>query len=393
MPNAVAFARATALLAPYSRVIGARSNALGGCHMYKSTKITAFLFTTFLVAVSHGNAFATSCDPNAILRSNVSQYNENLAVWLSYVKDLQRTTDSKDSSSVGLSYAGFGLDFADANSLYQYVSDHENYSLTATDSISVLRSTLDQGSVNAYLACIHSNNPITVQIPDTATTDITFPVTVHWNPDYPAPDNQILTMTVINGTIDGKQKITAKMKNKSDEQSFQVLRDNNGGQKLYVTASIFGKVSDPATIPPIPKFKLGLSAKFSPQNDKPALSICRSGQCGTTYVKLTQCIYPDSGSILIPSTLKFVAEKLVGDPRRSGFSVEPGADQFHACGSIFSSAGGNEDYNLISGRFMAAQTILTPIDPTATTVAPKQAKMPNAMENWDSFVKDNSAVK
>ncbi|MGY4289170.1 hypothetical protein ACVWXO_008390 [Bradyrhizobium sp. LM2.7] len=356
--------------------------------MLKSIKLSV-LAIPFLT-LSNLPVVAANCDPNAILRSNVSQYNENIAVWISYVKNLQSTTDSKNSSDIGISYAGFGLDYSDASSLYQYISDHENYSLSATDSVSVLRSTLDPNSVNAYLGCLHSNNPITLYIDPTATSSNSFPIKIHWNPDYPAKDNQTLTVTVINGKIGGKSKATTVLKNKSDEAGFTLDRDNNGKDRLYVTASIFGKVSDPATIPPIPRFHLTLAPKFSPPIDQPAIFICRSGHCGTPYVKVDQCVYPDAGSILVPSTLKFIAEKLVGDPRRSTFGLEPGADQFHACGFIASSAGGDTDYNYISGRFLTAQTVLTPIDPTSPAASPVQPKQTSMMENWDKLVEQAS---
>jgi hypothetical protein len=101
-------------------------------------------------------------------------------------------------------------------------------------------------------------------------------------------------------------------------------------------------------------------------------------------------VYPDAGSILVPSTLKFIADKLIGDPRRSSFGLEPGADQFHACGFIASSAGGNQDYNLISGRFLTAETVLTPIDPTRPPASPKQPVRASVMENWEKFIAEAS---
>lgn len=345
------------------------------------------ILSFFVMLLSGGGAFSANCDPNAILRSNVSQYNENMVVWLSYVKDLQRTTDSSNSSSIGVSYDGFGLDYANANSLYQYVTDHENYSLSASDSISILRSTLSPDSVRAYIACLNSNNPVTIFVPDVATTEVNFPITVEWNPNYPAKDNQQLTISVINGKVDGKVQETVRM-NRTDQKSFQISRDNNGANRLFITASIFGKVSDPATLPGIPTFKLTLKPKFEPPLDKPATAICRSGGCGTTYVKIPICVYPDTGSILLPSTLKFVADKLVGDPRRSHAGVLDGNDGYHACGFIDSSAGANEDYNYISGRFLAAETYLEPIVPGAAPISPKMSTRTNRLENWEKIMNE-----
>jgi hypothetical protein len=358
--------------------------------MRSFSRLCSVILAAIITSATCVYAAGADCDPNAILRQNINQYNENISVWLAYLKNLQQTTNSNNSSSVGVSYDGFGLDFADANSLAQYVSDNESYSYTFQDSISVLRSTLDSRSVDAYIACLRSNNPVTVYTPDSVTTDISFPITVHWNPDYPAPNNQTLTVTAINGTVDGKSSTTHVMKNKSDEASFTITRTSNGRSKLYITASIFGKVSDPITLPAIPQFKMTLVPKFSPPHDKPSLSICRSGGCGTTYVKQTACILPDSGSIILPSTIKFVADKLIGDPRRSGSSVEPGGDQFHVCGSIFSSAGGNQDYNLIAGWFLAAQAVLAPIDPQAPRVAAQQTMRASRLEAMDEIVKDAS---
>ena len=135
-----------------------------------------WLFASLLTLMSGGSAISASCDPDKILRSNVSQYNENIVVWLSYVRDLQRTTDSSNSSSVGVSYAGYGLDYASANALSEYVRDRQNYSVSASDSISILRSTLSPDSVKAYIACLNSGNPVTIMVPDVATTEVKFPL-------------------------------------------------------------------------------------------------------------------------------------------------------------------------------------------------------------------------
>jgi hypothetical protein len=354
-------------------------------------KVFGFAVAAIITSMTSAYADNGNCDPNAILRQNISQYNENISVWLAYLKNVQQTTNSNDSSSLGLSYDGFGLDLADANSLAQYVNDNENYSYTYQDSISVLRSTLDPKSVEAYIACLRSNNPVTVYTPDSVTTDPVFPITVHWNPDYPAPDNQTLTITVINGTVDGKSSTTYVMKNKSDEASFTIARTDNGRGKLYITASIFGKVSDPVTLPGIPQFKLTLVPKFSPPHNNPPLSTCASSKCGTDYKKATACILPDTGSILLPSTIKFVADQFAGNPSRSGSLIEPGGDQFHVCGSVFSSANSNKDYNSIAGWFLAAEAVLAPVDPQAPKATATQPIRANRLQNLEQIVRDASS--
>lgn len=79
----------------------------------------------------------------------------------------------------------------------------------------------------------------------------------------------------------------------------------------------------------------------------------------------------------MPSTLKFVAERIVGDPGRAKAGLHPNGTGQQACGYVENSAGGNTDFNEISGRFVAFQTVRAPV--TAVPPGLVAAKAPPAL--------------
>ncbi len=184
--------------------------------MYGQVKSLSVAVSVFTACFSFSSALAqvsvaAPCDPDKILRDNISQYNENIAIWLAYVKNIDESMSSDDKKSLGVSYDGINLNYADAATFSRYIHDHENYSFTKSQSIATLRSTLSADSVRAYIACLHSNDPVTVLIPDTAMSEPVFQFTVEWNPNYPTPKKSQLTILVTNGTIDGKKTKTVTM--------------------------------------------------------------------------------------------------------------------------------------------------------------------------------------
>ena len=198
-------------------------------------------------------ALAERCDPDKILRSNVEQYNENLVYFLSYLKNLQSQTDKSNSQSFGVSYAGVGLNYADASSLAQFISQQERYVVTKEQSVSVLRSTLSPDSVRAYIACVGNLPPLTMRVSDSALSEPKFPFTVQWSPGYRAKSNQ-MELKVINGTIDGKteKKVTIQPQDQAD---FVISRDGNGSKTLIISANVDGKSSDPVFMPGFPSIR------------------------------------------------------------------------------------------------------------------------------------------
>jgi hypothetical protein len=70
-------------------------------------RTTPLLLCLLATVLDFSPAYAAqACDPDKILRQNVETYNANLTVWLSYVNNLVRSTQSSSSDSVGISYAG-----------------------------------------------------------------------------------------------------------------------------------------------------------------------------------------------------------------------------------------------------------------------------------------------
>lgn len=361
------------------------------------TKGAAFLFCISTLASTLWNptSATAACDPDKILRQNVEQYNESISVFLSYLRNLQSSTDESSKTGIGLSYAGIGLSYDDAKSLSQYLSLYENYVISKEQSISVLRSTLSPDSVRAYIACLKSNDPVTVIIPDTALNEPVFQFTVEWNPNFRAKADH-LTVNVTNGTIKGRKSATVFMQ-PTDSFPFELKRDGKGDKTLFITAHIAGKTSDPASLPGIPQFRLTLKPTSAPPPGQPEADIKRSGHYGTSYVKDDYCVTPKADSILIPSTLKFVG-RIVGDPGRARSGIYPNNTSQRACGYIENSAGANEDFNEIRGRFVAFQTDLSPVTaaPPPVTAGPPIAKrlegdrVTNRFEDVESIMKELS---
>ncbi|RVJ38504.1 hypothetical protein [Sinorhizobium medicae] len=304
-----------------------------------------------------------ACDPNEILRSDISNFNENITVWLSYIKNLQQSVEQGQASSAGISYAGVGLSYEDAKSFASYIVQNENYNLATSESVSILRTTLSPDSVAAYIACLKANDPLTIVAPDTAIGEIEFPLTVRWAPGFEVPGST-LKVTLINGTIEGK-KVFEKKVDPPEEISLTILRNGKGDKRLFITAEVNGKVSDTFTYPAIPMFKVDMQRSFSPPRDKLPYSICRSGHCGTDKVVKDLCIYASGGGTLLPSTQGFEVSQIVGDPNRAKWYQKKGNSSGVSCAVVENSAGASEHYNFIAGWATVMQAVTVPIDEDA----------------------------
>jgi hypothetical protein len=74
-------------------------------------------------------------DCSADLKPDITEYNENISVWLSYLSILNQNQSSNNSASAGLSYDGVGLSLGDANTISQYITDKTNYTIDEQQSI------------------------------------------------------------------------------------------------------------------------------------------------------------------------------------------------------------------------------------------------------------------
>jgi hypothetical protein len=317
------------------------------------------------------SVLAVECDPSAILREDVSQYSQHISVFLALQHLYTNDVNAGHNANAGFVYDGFPISAADAGTFAQAIKDSTNYSLNDDETISILKSTLSQASVDAYIACVTHQNPppIAISMNPEVLTEPKFQFKVHWHPDYRTPKEAKIVLMVTNGTIEGKTKYSTKMK-PSDELPFEVTRDDNGSKRLMISASIWGKTSDIISVPPLPTFEAKLQSKLSD-----VVGLCRSGGCGTSSVKFGVTIVPDGDSRLLPGTLRFIVQQMRGNPDEIYTCPETNAsfphhcddyrsqdnDPFHATGEVRGRAGANESDNFISGRFMVLQTVIDPI--------------------------------
>jgi hypothetical protein len=340
--------------------------------------------TTLAVLLLLASAFTAqaACDPGTILRHNVSKYNENIAVFLAFVKNLQRIADQAENSTVALSYDGVGLSLADAGALAENIMQNENYRINEEQSIAVLRATLSLNDLKAYFACVASRDPVDIILPVAALVEPTFHFRVAWDPEYPAKKST-LSLHIANGTIGGQASVSVSM-DSQDILDFEVKRDGDGSKPLSISAYMYGKPSDPVSLPGIAAFTLALKAKSSNGDH-----IKRSSHDGIDYVKHYLCIYPDGDAILLPSTMKFSASALVGDPARARAGVYDKQNTvWQSCGYIENSAGGNEDYSEIGGQFLVFETALEPATGGARLERVDMSKKPSRYQDIDAILQE-----
>jgi hypothetical protein len=324
-----------------------------------------------IIAVIASTAAAQQqCDPDKILRSNVEQYNESVAVFLAQQRDYTDNINAGHNASAGFTYDGFPLNANDAGTFARLVHESTGYTLSGSESISLLRSTLSDSSVFAYINCLKFSNPdpIAILLNPSVITETTFQFRVGWHPNYRTPARSRLVLNLTNGKINGKNRVAVDMQ-PTDVLPFEVKRDENGARPLMISASINGQTSDITTVPALPNFKVTLKPKLSQP-----ISICRSGGCGTNYVADAVTTEPDEGSGLLPGTLKFILATLRGDvdrmyscpdfrasqfPHRCDDYSAANNDSFHVTGEVRGSAGANEADNFISGRFSVLETVIT----------------------------------
>lgn len=327
------------------------------------------LSTILILAISQ-SARADQCDPNAILRSNIATYQNNISVFLASQNVYNKDINAGHKAAAGFVYDGFPISANDAGTFSQTIHQMTSYSLKDDESTSILLMTLDQGSVKAYIACLGNENqkPILITAPQQALTDAAFPLVVHWRPDYRAPPHAKVTISVTNGTIHGLPKASFDIQ-PSDQIPVDIVRDNAGAKSLIVTAWAYGKASDFFTVPPLPDFEVNLQQKFSGN-----VSLCRSGGCGISYVSSSVTIVPDGDSRLLPDSLSFIGQTS-GDVKDVWACPDPHPeinphrcddyhaslnDPLHVVGEIRGRSGANEQENKITGQFRVLQVVVTP---------------------------------
>jgi hypothetical protein len=152
-------------------------------------KLLLALFSLITLIFISEKTWADTCDPSKILRQNVASYQSNVMVFLSYVNNVEKSEVQASSSGAGISYAGIGVNWNDAKSIGQFLETHEDYKVSTQQSVSVMRSTLSDESVKAYIACLNAGG-LAIAIPDAAMSEEVFQLRVFWNPKGNIPEKK-----------------------------------------------------------------------------------------------------------------------------------------------------------------------------------------------------------
>jgi hypothetical protein len=223
----------------------------------------------------------------------------------------------------------------------------KNFSLTQQETVSIFRSTLDDKSVDAYIACLKKGG-VSILIPPAAVGEDGFLFSVEWRPDYRTNNKEYdLNLLVKNGSIDGSPKRKVRP---TDTTPFSLTRDPT--KKLFIVASIDGKV-DEIALPRRPGFVMKLRERTTER-----WSVTRDGGHGTDYVEQTNCVTANQDSILLPSTWSFVGTKVGDQSRIVTRPAETGNGPNRFCGVTGASTGANQITIRVDGHFSVFEAYL-----------------------------------
>jgi len=168
-------------------------------------KYLSLTLVSFTLAMS-ATARAEECNPNDILRSNVAAYKHDISIFLASKNIYDRDFQAGHKGAGGFEYDGVPLSVSDAGNLADAVHSMTSYAMNYNESTYLLLSTLDDKTVDAYIACLNQKKPIVFKSHPSAVDQAEFPLHITWQPDYVAPSQAALTVTVLHGKVDGKTK-------------------------------------------------------------------------------------------------------------------------------------------------------------------------------------------
>ena len=87
---------------------------------------------------------------------------------------------------------------------------------------------------------------VTIEVPQEAISEVTFPITINWRPDYKVSGTRKAEYTITNGRLQGN---LAEFEDKAS-QTIVVTRDLD--KTFFFSITIDGKPGDIVTLPPVP---------------------------------------------------------------------------------------------------------------------------------------------
>lgn len=259
---------------------------------------------SLIIFISISASRADTCDPSKILRQNVSSYQSNVMVFLSYVNSVEKSDAQASASGAGISYAGIGVNWNDARSISQFLETHEDYKVSTQQSVSVMRSTLSDESVKAYIACLNAGG-LAIAIPDAAMSEEVFQLRIFWNPKGNIPEKKhTLAIRVTNGKIQDAsgQETVSFSTNIDPNYSVPLTVSRDLDKALFITA-VVDNDSDLVSIPARPQFLVKWKVVATKED-----ALERSDNAGLSVIDRDECISAEPDAILLPSTAKFVGQ-------------------------------------------------------------------------------------
>ena len=316
------------------------------------------LAASLVLAATTSDAFAQMCDPDAILRSDVLAYSNDERVLISDVASRLSSQQTADNTELGVTYKGVPMSFKDGHSLSDYLQEKTDYKMSYNETTSILRTTLSEASVKAYMACLGSRG-VTIIVPPEALDEEEFPFFVAYHAQGTS-DDQKLVLAVTGGDLVDPD--TSKMR-LNEQRLFKVKRDLN--RALFISATIAGQ-KDIVVLPRKENFRVELKEIVEPPLSGKGLSIKRGYGHGTTD-KLTQplCVTSEEGGLM---GAKVVVAQSGGD-KYSGYTLDEDNNTHRVCAKVWAYSGGADFPTSIRARLYVMRAVVVPLDDNGQPIA------------------------
>lgn len=163
-----------------------------------SGRLAAVALSTF-VAASHGAAAADDCDPEKILRDNVTKIEMDDETLLSLSQSNERDTAKSAEDKLSGKYDFDELDIESRRNFTDKIRRQLNFNYEVRQKRSLFESSLSAASVEAYKACLGAR-PMRIEFAGAPTRAKNFGVKITWNP----PPGSALAGNLVVRTRNGR---------------------------------------------------------------------------------------------------------------------------------------------------------------------------------------------
>ncbi|CAN7474157.1 hypothetical protein [Mesorhizobium caraganae] len=298
-------------------------------------KMIVYLFVTLIGFINY--AAAKSCDPEAILRSDVAQYYTHDVVFLSDIQSRSFSKEQENDASIGIAYKNIPMSARDARSMSEYISEHSDFRLTGEQTTSVIKATLSDASMRAYITCLQATKGVFVVVPPSALDEEQFPFKVVWRPANLSEASPI-SLSVTNGELIGASAELSEPMKANEERLFTIKRDL--GKTLFISAKVNGEV-DTISLPRKPTFRVSIGELYYPPIGEKESQIIRGYGTNTTdLISRDLCVSSAEGGLFSSAgAAKIVAEVVDGQRRAKIEMDDANNNSRRVCGRISASSG------------------------------------------------------